>query len=223
MAAGKMKLLVAWESLWNTLRCKGSAEVAFSALMEEYARPPRAYHNLNHIAHCLDEFQASRQLALDPDAVEWALWFHDAIYDSRAKDNEQRSAELAKKVAEEAGLPDGFGAEAAKLIMATTHAAAPAPGDVALITDIDLAILGQPQARFDEYELEIREEYGWVDDVAFAGGRAAVLTQFAARPLIFQTEWFRGKYERQARANLTRALATWTEASLRHRNAGPTA
>ena len=136
----------------------GSPHQSFATLKQAYETPLRAYHNLSHIAHCLDEFHTSRHLAANPEALEWALWFHDAIYDSRAKDNEQRSAELASKAPAEAGLPSVFEELVTRLILATKHTTPPAPGDDTLITDIDLAILGQPPNRFDEYEHQIREE-----------------------------------------------------------------
>ena len=54
--------------------------------------------------------------------------------------------------------------------------------------DIDLAILGQPQAVFDAYEKAVRAEYAFVSDEQFRVGRAAVLRSFLERPAIFTGE-----------------------------------
>src|SRR5262245_82205 len=83
-----------WSEFARTLALT-DAPGMFAAVVRQYAQPPRAYHNLGHIAHCLEEFDRARRLARNPLAVEGAIWFHDAIYDSRAADNESRSAEWA--------------------------------------------------------------------------------------------------------------------------------
>jgi len=68
------------------------------------------------------------------------------------------------------------------------------------VVDVDLSILGQSEKRFSEYEQQIRQEYAWVPQAVFASKRAEILGRFLARPGIFATEWFRTKYEQQARA-----------------------
>ena len=98
-------------------------------------------------------------MAEQPNQVEMALWFHDAIYDPKAKDNEQRSAELCRRTAEEAGLPEAFGRKVYDLVLTTQHHGAPEGGDARLLVDIDLSILGRPREAFDEYETNIRKEY----------------------------------------------------------------
>jgi hypothetical protein len=45
-----------------------------------------------------------------------------------------------------------------QLIMATCHAALPTTPDQALLVDIDLSILGADSERFDEYEVQVRQE-----------------------------------------------------------------
>jgi predicted metal-dependent HD superfamily phosphohydrolase len=191
---------------WKRVGAQGDPAPVHARLVASYSEPHRAYHNLAHIQHCLAEFEKARPLAAVPDSIEMAIWFHDAVYNSRAKDNEERSAELALSVAREAMLPAAFGQRVADLILATRHNAPPGDPDAALLVDVDLSILGQPVERFNEYERQIRKEYNWVEASAFAAGRGAVLKSFLERSSIFSTPFFRDKYERQARENLKRSI-----------------
>ena len=44
--------------------------------------------------------------------------------------------------------------------MVTRHDAVPRSADEKALVDVDLWILGAPQERFDEYEAQVRQEYG---------------------------------------------------------------
>lgn len=171
-----------------------------------YAEPHRHYHAMPHIEACLELFERHRHLFVDPVAVEWAIWFHDAIYDPKRGDNEQASAELARSL-----LTGVIGAEkidkVAALIMATTHKSAVADPDAQLLTDIDLSILAAPVEDFDRYEKQVRLEYEHVPDDAFRAGRSAFLRSFLKRPTLYATQLFREAYEARARENLARSLA----------------
>lgn len=198
-----------WQQLWRSLGAKGDAVGWYETLLRAYAEPQRHYHNQRHIADCLAEFDAVRSLARQPDAVELALWFHDAVYDPKAADNEEQSAALAKRCLVAAGLGD-LAEVVARLIMATkTHDTMPAT-DAALLVDVDLSILGQSAARFAEYEAQIRAEYAWVAAEIFAAKRAEILRRFLARPRIYVTEPFFAPYETQARRNLTESICVLT-------------
>lgn len=126
-----------------------------------------------------------------------ALWFHDAIYGPRRDDNEARSADWARSVA---------GEEVAALVMATRHAQSPESADARLVADADLWILAAPKPRFDEYQAQIREEYAWMPEADYRRGRTSLLQGFLERETIYGTEHFARRYEKRARANLTRAL-----------------
>jgi predicted metal-dependent HD superfamily phosphohydrolase len=145
------------------------------------------------------------------DAIEFALWFHDAVYDTKAKDNEERSAALARDVIRSASLSGSFGDLVTRLIVATKHATPPVARSEQLVVDIDLSILGQSHRKFDEYERRIRAEYSWVPAPGFATGRLAILSSIQSRPRIYSTDLFHGKYERSARENLARSIAQLTE------------
>ncbi len=116
-----MPELERWSRFWRRLEADGSPEPVYRLLSDLYAEPQRAYHTLRHLTHCLDEFEDARYLAEHPNDVEMALWFHDAIYDPKATDNEARSAELARRTAAEARLPEAFGTRVAALVLATQH------------------------------------------------------------------------------------------------------
>lgn len=196
-----------WLRFWKSAEAPGDPEPEWRSLSARYAEPQRAYHTLRHVGHCLDELESARFLAADPVAVEMALWYHDAVYDPRAKDNEEKSAELAIAVARTMALSPEFAARVAGLIRVSTHQAPSGGGDAALFADIDLAILGRPEAEFDEYEGQVRREYAWVPEPAFRAGRSAILRSFLDRPSVYATEFFRKKYEAAARQNLSRSIA----------------
>jgi predicted metal-dependent HD superfamily phosphohydrolase len=202
-----------WSALW---KMAGAAEAPvgwYERLASAYAEPHRHYHNQQHVRECLAEFDQARHLAANPAAVELAVWFHDVVYDPRAGDNEEQSASLLKRCAVESRMNDSVAEAAAKLVMAARHHEAGADSNAALVVDVDLSILGQGEERFSEYERQIRQEYGWVLQPIFAFKRAQILNRFLSRPTIFATDWFRTKYEQQARRNLKALLANlrrWT-------------
>ncbi|MHB1163345.1 MAG: HD domain-containing protein [Minisyncoccota bacterium] len=197
-----------WAALWQRLGARGDANTVYNDLVARYSEPHRTYHTLEHIGHCLDEFEQVRYLTTNPDAVELALWYHDVIYDTKAKDCEERSAMLAVEMVRRALLPDNLGQSIINLITATKHTAAPTDTDVQLLVDIDLSILGQSKNKFDEYERQIRKEYEWVPKDVFVAGRSAILKSFINRPTIYSTQFFRHKYETQAQRNIARSLAS---------------
>jgi predicted metal-dependent HD superfamily phosphohydrolase len=199
-----------WLAFWTRAGAWGDPEPEWRSLSARYEEPHRAYHTLRHIAHCLDELESARGLAADPLAVEMALWYHDAVYDPRAKDNEERSADLAARASAAMGLAAGFGARVAGLIFVSTHRAPAADPDPKLFADIDLSILGQAPEAFDEYERQVRVEYSWVPEPAFRAGRSAILRSFLERPSVYGTDFFRQKYEAAARQNLSRSIARLT-------------
>ena len=195
-----------WDALWRSAGVQPPTGW-YERLTAAYAEAQRHYHTQQHIAECLAEFDQARHLATEPIAVELALWFHDAVYNPRASDNEEQSAALARRCLSEAGIRSKLSEAVSKLIMATKHNSSPGDADAALIVDVDLSILGQPEARFAQYEEQIRREYAWVPKPIFKSKRAEILRRFLAREHIYATELFRGKYEPQARRNLEASIA----------------
>jgi predicted metal-dependent HD superfamily phosphohydrolase len=176
------------------------------ALETRWREPHRHYHGLRHLEECLARFAEVRALAKDPEVVEAALWLHDAIYDARRDDNEARSAALARTMLVARGVDANRIAQVEAVILATRHAVPSTDPDTQLACDIDLAVLGADDARFDEYEREVRAEYSWVPMPIFRVKRAEILMRFLASPRIFQTEWFHARLDAAARDNLSRSL-----------------
>jgi predicted metal-dependent HD superfamily phosphohydrolase len=196
-----------WARAWAGCLAQGDGAEIAEQLLGAYREPHRAYHSVQHLVECLTNFGEHADLARRPHEVELALWFHDAVYDVRASDNEERSAELATRSLSAATVPVGTIEFIRSLILATKHTEAPNDPDGALLCDIDLAILAASPSRFAEYEFQIRAEYAHVADAAFAKGRSEVLRQFLDRPRIYGTDFFYSRFEQRARQNLQQAIA----------------
>ncbi len=175
-----------WVETWRELGVGDSPTLRrlYSDVLGRYSEPHRHYHAYQHLAECFEKVQDIISLAEHPAEVNVGLWFHDVIYDTQRHDNEERSADWAR----------------------TRHAAEPVGIDAEVLVDADLSILGAQSARFQEYEAQVRSEYGWVPDAMFRPTRAKILKEFLGRPHLFCTARFRERYEAQARRNLEHSL-----------------
>lgn len=194
-----------WTALWSRLGARGDGLGIFTRLAAAYAEPARTYHTTEHILDCLAQLDLTRDLARRADEAEAALWFHDAVYLPGRPDNEERSADLAGTTLTEAGVPLGVAERVGGLVLATRHLTSPKDPDAALVCDIDLSILGR-SPDLDRFEQQIRREYASVPESAYKSGRSQILQGLLDRPAIYQTDYFRKRYETRARANLTRLL-----------------
>ncbi len=193
-------------TLCSRLGLSLDAEQAFDDLVRYHHMPPRAYHDMTHVAECLQVLDSVRHLADEPDAIEVAIWYHDAVLDNRQADNELNSARLARDVLLGAGASEDLAARVLLLIMATCHDAQPETQDAKIMVDCDLAILGQDSDRFRQYDEAIREEYRWVPEDVYRQKRAEVLQQFLDLERIYQTDHFHARFEQNARENLKRMV-----------------
>ena len=200
--------LARWTSLWHRLGAQGDGLAVFTGLAAAYAEPTRAYHTAEHIEDCLTLLDASRTLARHADEVEAAIWFHDAVYVAARTDNEERSAELARASLRGAQVASEIAERIRGLVLKTRHGTTLHEADAALLCDIDLSILGRSPEVFDLFERQIRQEYAMVPEPIYRKGRSEILRGFLNRASIYQTAWFRQRYEDRARENLERVLTT---------------
>lgn len=200
-------LLANWNGAWGALGVASPDDALCDELQRRYAEPQRHYHTMQHLGECLAWFEREKALAEHPGEVALALWFHDAIYDVHAHDNEARSADWARQALLEAGAAADAAERVHALVMATRHDAVPQGRDAELLIDIDLSILGAERARFDEYERQVQAEYAFVPDEVRLPRRRAILQRFLDREAIYATPRMHALLEAQARANLQRSIS----------------
>lgn len=195
-----------WRGLCRRIVCP-SAATRFTELDALYSESHRAYHTWTHIRECLEVWDRCPEEARDAEALEFAIWLHDAIYRPLYPGNEESSAALASKWLEQCPSPVVDQGVVSELILATRHPVDAKTKDQALLQDIDLHILGAPGRRYAEYEEQIRSEYRGVPGPLFRRRRAQLLEELLRTKSIFHTAWFREQFEAAARRNLEGAVA----------------
>ncbi|KAI8466997.1 MAG: hypothetical protein J3K34DRAFT_524073 [Monoraphidium minutum] len=196
-----------WQRSGVALRPESKAEI-WRVLEEAYGARQRHYHNLDHIVDSLAFvgmcLQSGRKLE-DQAAVEWALWFHDAVYDPKAADNEERSARVAERLLSAAGLPPASVARVRACILATATHLHSADRDEHVVVDADMAVLGAPLPRYALYAAGVRREHAHLTDAEFLEGRTKFLRSLLEREQLFATDVGKS-LEQQARANIAHEL-----------------
>lgn len=195
-----------WHRAWSELAGDLDGCALRDELLTRYAEPQRKYHTRQHLEECLALFEEVIALAPHPAEVEMALWFHDAVYDVKGSGNEERSADWAHRALIDAGVDPASADRVRLLVLVTKHDGVPSSLDEQVLVDIDLAILGAERQRFDEYERQIREEYGFVPGFLFRRKRKQILRTFLDRPVLYSTPALRDRLDARARENLRRAI-----------------
>jgi predicted metal-dependent HD superfamily phosphohydrolase len=176
---------------------------AFNLLVEAYSSSDRYYHTLKHIYHVLKIIDNLQAHTTNLATVQLAAWFHDVVYDTKAKNNEERSADYACELLSSLGIPrSNITAVTCLIINTKNHQAAADDFDSQVLLDADLAILAANPVQYREYANSIRQEYAWVSEAEYIVGRAHVLESFLQRQRIYFTALMFEVAEKPARCNL---------------------
>lgn len=169
---------------------------------QSYSQKSRKYHNLTHLENMILELGEVKDKISDYDSIFFSIFYHDIIYKVTSKDNEERSAELAKTRLEKLNIPNEKIIRIYNQILATKSHKRSEDSDINFLLDADLAILGQDWEIYKNYTKHIRKEYSVYPDFLYNPGRKKVLNHFLEFEEIFKTDYFKEKYEEKARENI---------------------
>lgn len=174
-----------------------------------YGNKWRFYHNIEHIAHALQELQwLNSNHNLDKGLNEHlllAILAHDIIYNSedKEKSDEEQSAIWFNDFAKKNKYPTKDIKTVCDMIDATSHFSANKEKNEGqkILCSIDLAILAQHTSVYDWYTDAIRKEYSFVNDTDFYRGRLKALKSLSSKESLFDSDYFE-HYEDRAKNNL---------------------
>lgn len=195
-------------SLIQRSRAGIDRESLFDFFGTAYEEPGRCFHTLLHIHRCLEEFEEVRHLANNQIAVEWALWFHDEVWEPGQLDNEERSAVAAYTFCITTPGLEPIAEVVRDLVLATDYKK-PRDNhtpDQILVTDIDLSSLGQSQAVFEEDSGRLRKEFAFLSDAEFRAREIGFMKKLLGLTTLYRTPHFINKYEDAAQDNIRRYL-----------------
>lgn len=188
--------------------------IAWECLVASYSSPvgdlpiqQRKYHNLGHIAECIEFFNEwnnpKQDLGPDLDKITLAIFYHDIYYKAACKKNERISAAQAICALSEFNICGSYLGDIYDLILATRHRNERFEYPMAnLICDIDLCGLAKPYDSFCIASQAIADEFASFPQDEYVAGRIKWVESMLARPRIFRTVYFFRRCEDNARRNL---------------------
>jgi predicted metal-dependent HD superfamily phosphohydrolase len=207
------------KTYWDLIASRHDS-TAFAALDGAYREPQRRYHDWSHIGDLLAKLDDFKSLAVRPDLIAAAIFWHDAVYVTRDSDgllrpdaeNVRASAELFERHSrfdemETAAIRDLILATANHLkARATTERYPGFSRDFDLLLDLDLSSLGASWPAFEENLERLRFEYDWVPEPLFSLGRLQMIETFAARgDALYRRKETRKLWNARAQENFARA------------------
>lgn len=177
-------------------------EKLWTEIETQYSKSSRHYHNLEHLENIFSELKEVKSEITDFDSITFSVFYHDVIYKSTAKDNEEKSAELAVVRLKNYNLSDNQLQRISKQILATKKHEKSSDQDTNFLIDADLSILGTDRITYQKYAEKIRKEYSVYPDFLYKPGRKKALLHFLEFDFIFKTTHFRNKYENMAKENM---------------------
>lgn len=196
--------------------CQDNKMIDFvTEISQYYESDDRFYHNMEHLAHCLQELEW-----LDKNTVQSqnnlkilciALLGHDVIYGSnmQGKSDEELSAQWTESWMINKEVLNKEDAMTVKLLIEKTQYLSK---NISLDTDldkimcsIDLAVLSKTKKVYCKYSANIRKEYQEVPEESYRLGRSVALKKLLSMPKLYECESF-FQYESLARKNLNEEI-----------------
>lgn len=173
---------------------------------KKHSEKGRFYHNLDHLENMFLELEAVKDQILNYTAITFSVFYHDIIYDATSRANEEKSAEFAVSRLEELNIDKAIIKEVFEQILATKTHQISNHHDTNYLLDADLSILGKDPETYMDYTKKIRKEYSFYPNLLYKPGRKKVLQHFLELESIFKTDYFKSKYEKQAKENIQSEL-----------------
>jgi predicted metal-dependent HD superfamily phosphohydrolase len=184
---------------------EATAQKWTNALITQHSESPRRYHTIEHVHSMLTCLEQTQSQIKHEMIVKLAIFFHDWIYDPKAKDNELQSIECFKSFSEEIKLSPSITTTVAAYIECTIQhrmSHEHESSDLALFLDFDLEVLSRPGAEYVLYAQQIRQEYSHVNEKDYCAGRIKVLKSFLDRERLYFSDAFYKEREETARENI---------------------
>jgi predicted metal-dependent HD superfamily phosphohydrolase len=198
---------------WKVLASKYTEDATlisnyWDEIVQHYTSKSRYYHNLSHIYNMLLQAKDIQNAIEDYDAFRFSIWYHDIIYKSTKKNNEEKSAKFAQKRLKV------FNFDEKRIKIIETVIKSTQKHDIVLnqnqdnayLLDIDLSILGTEWTIYETYIQNIRKEYGIYPDFMYKKGRKKAMQHFLERKYIYFTDAYQNKFEVQARQNIEKEI-----------------
>ena len=190
----------------SSLAPEATIQLLWLEIENNYSEEGRHYHTLEHLEHVITELKPVKKKIKDWDVLLFSIFYHDIIYYTLKRDNEEKSAAVAAQRLKKLGLSKERAEACQKQILATHKHVKNPDHDTNYFIDADLAILGKDEESYAQYVADIRKEYHMYPDVMYNNGRRAFMERFLAMDRIYNTPEFFAKYEEAARKNIENEL-----------------
>ncbi len=193
-----------WKRAFPNARLEDIAQCS-AMVIKHYGQSNRHYHNFDHVTALIRQIIRASLIRSDENILINVALFHDVIYIPGRKDNEHKSAELAKKWLAILQVDTHTAQRTCAIIKAT---ASHKSDDflTQLFLDMDLSILGANELNYQEYTSQIRKEHYQVPHCLYKIGRKRFLAQMLSRTTIFSTPKYYKSFEKMARKNMKNEL-----------------
>jgi len=167
-------------------------------VMRCYLEPHRYWHGLQHPMTMI-QWGGSYLTR----AQFWAIWYHDAIWNPLALDNEKQSADLFVSDLDDELTPDEV--RTGEQIIYDTQEHEPHIDQSRLVLDLDIYAMAQAPDRYHQYAADIRAEFAMVPWETYREKRLEFLRKMLNREKLFFTDMFKG-LESMAQENIRREI-----------------